>query len=453
MRRALVILALVLGATRPAAAHVGSPDVFYEGDAGAYHLFVTVRMPQVIPGVATIEVRARDADVTGLTVVPLRLTGPGSELPPTPDRADRSPDDPQFFTASLWLMEHGSLQVRISVEGTHGPGSLALPIPAAALRTLDMDRTLGTILLVLMLVLGLSLASIAGAAVREGALDPGVLPAASARGRAWIATGLASAVVVGVLAFGNHWWRSEADTYESFVAKPWVIPATVSGCRLTIPSFQMRVLLDHGHEMHLFLVRTPALDRLGHLHPTPQDDGSYTQELPSLPAGHYALFADVVEQSGYPVTGTAEVDLPELTCPPLAGDDTSWAAGTRSSLVFEPPASLRAGVAQSLRFHVVNADGTPATDLEPYMGMAGHAAILRTDLSVFAHLHPSGSVAMPALMLAQAPHEMYAAGTQLPPDVSFPYAFPQPGSYRIFVQIKRAGRIETGAFDVAIRPP
>jgi hypothetical protein len=165
------------------------------------------------------------------------------------------------------------------------------------------------------------------------------------------------------------------------------------------------------------------------------------------------VFADIVEASGYPVTGTAEVVLPELTCPPLAGDDTSWTSGAPSSLVFEPPASLRAGVAQSLRFHVANPDGTPATDLEPYMGMAGHAAILRTDLSVFAHLHPSGSVAMPALMLAQAPHEMYAEGVHLPPAVSFPYAFPQPGSYRIFVQIKRAGRIETGAFDVAIQGP
>jgi hypothetical protein len=31
-------------------------------------------------------------------------------------------------------------------------------------------------------------------------------------------------------------------------------------------------------------------------------------------------------------------------------------------------------------------------------------------------------------------------------EVTFPYGFPKPGDYRIFVQIKRAGKIETGEF-------
>src|SRR5690349_1509620 len=107
----LALLALLCGR---AGAHVGSPDVFYEGDAGPYRLYVTVRMPQVIPGIAAIEIRSSSPDLDAITVVPMRLTGPGSEHPPTPDAAERSTRDPQFFTASLWIMERGSLQVRVT---------------------------------------------------------------------------------------------------------------------------------------------------------------------------------------------------------------------------------------------------------------------------------------------------------------------------------------------------
>ena len=51
----LATIAMLVALAHPAFAHVGSPNVFYEGDAGPYHLFVTVRVPQVVPGVAQIE--------------------------------------------------------------------------------------------------------------------------------------------------------------------------------------------------------------------------------------------------------------------------------------------------------------------------------------------------------------------------------------------------------------
>src|SRR5579862_6309647 len=167
-RTQLLALAIILLlAPLPLSAHVGSPDVFYEGKAGAYPLFVTVRVPQVIPGVAEIEIRSESPGVSAIRVVPMRLAGPGSNLPPTPDLAAQSKDDPQFFTASLWLMESGALQVRVSVDGEQGHGEVSVPVPSFAQRTLPMDKPLELLLLGLMILLAVGAVFIVGGIVRE----------------------------------------------------------------------------------------------------------------------------------------------------------------------------------------------------------------------------------------------------------------------------------------------
>jgi hypothetical protein len=83
---------------------------------------------------------------------------------------------------------------------------------------------------------------------------------------------------------------------------------------------------DHGHLVHLFLVRAPGLDRVFHLHPERESAGRFVQELPAVPAGRYEIFADIVHATGFPETGVGEITLPDIPGAPLMGDDSSGAA-------------------------------------------------------------------------------------------------------------------------------
>lgn len=458
--RLLLLAALAAAAAQ---AHVGSPDVFFEGKAGPYKVFVAVRTPQVIPGVAEVELRLPDQGVESVRLTPTPLTGPGAKFAPTADPAVRSQQDPQFFSGSLWMMSSGSWQVRIQVSGRQGEGELRVPVPALARRTLEMDQALAGTLLALVAFLTLGGIAIAGAAARDGKLEPGAEPAAQNRRSGWIAAGVTAVLLGGALYGGNEWWKSEASAYSRIIFKPLAMKTALSGSRLTMtlehtgwfqPQDFADLIPDHGHLMHMYVVGGPGLDRVWHLHPQEASPGTFTQDLPALPAGRYHLFADIVHRTGLPETVVGTLDLGAgVAGLPLKGDDSQGSLSAGLRMVMDQPGPLKARQLQLLKFRLIDEQGRPASGMELYLGMPAHAAVLNRDLSVFAHLHPTGTVPMAALALAAPdPHAGHSMEASVPPEVTFPYGFPKPGSYRMFVQMKRAGKVETGQFDIEVVP-
>jgi hypothetical protein len=493
--RKIPLLAVTLLLSPAVCAHVGSPNTFFEGSAGPYRLFVTVRMPEVIPGVAEVGIRSKSADVTAIRMRPLRLSGAGSEFAPKPEFMERSTNDPQFFSGRIWLMEFHALQLRIEAEGDRGEGLLAVPLMAEAQRTLRMDRPLGSLLFAFMIFLAVGFVLILRVALGEARLEPGAASTPSATKLRWI-TGVGVLLVIAILYLGNSWWNAEANAYSLRVMRPPIFRALVDPAGrlslfppegqspvraraprpsgwLTWPEVLKNLRPDHGHLMHLFLIRLPAWDYFCHLHPEGDPNGFFSQNLPHLPSGRYQMFADVVTETGLAITMVGQVDLPELSGLPLRGDDSTTGAppnpvtaGTQALSVLQDgqmewerdPGPLRAGTALRLRFQVEDRGGQPALDLQPYMGMAGHLIILRSDGTVFAHVHPAGSVTMALLELAgkslpSTMEDMAPMHTQpLSSEVAFPYGFPQPGEYRLFVQVKRKNQIQTGIFDARVEP-
>jgi hypothetical protein len=177
------------------------------------------------------------------------------------------------------------------------------------------------------------------------------------------------------------------------------------------------------------------------------------------------------------------------------GIETKLNDGSTAVWMQSPGKEIKAGELTNLQFEILDPEGKPAK-LEPYMGMMAHAVILKDDGSVYIHLHPAGSYSMAsqkALLDRMAIHQPLDKYLPQPkvfadsvdhfmtrlnampeadrskllmvnmPDmatdkaggmthqVSFPYTFPQPGKYRIWIQAKRNGVILNSAFDAEVK--
>ena len=156
----------------------------------------------------------------------------------------------------------------------------------------------------------------------------------------------------------------------------------------------MTFLPDHGHLMHLYAIRQPEMDAVFHLHPVLAGAGDFRIALPAMPAGEYKLYGDVVHATGFPETLVASVTVPEgMSGGALATDDavgspqplsrgmlgSSYTLPDGYVMVWDRPETVTANTAYALRFRLLDAAGKPAADMQPYLGMAGHAAFVKTD--------------------------------------------------------------------------
>lgn len=483
--------------------HVGTFDAFFAGTAGPYRVQVTVRAPGVVPGLAQITVRVSAPGVTRVTTQAARWDL-GSRGAPRPDDAVRVPGDSSLWASELWLMTAGSHAINVGIEGASGRGNVTVPFNSVATRRLGMSPALRWILGGLAAFLALGLASIIGAAAREAVLAPGAAIDSRTRRRGWIATATGVAVIVLALMGGRAWWNRVDAAYRSGLFRPPRSEAIVTAdstsrtLRLTMDREEWSasgwtpLVPDHGKLMHLFLVGMPAMRAFAHVHPSRTDSLVFEAPLGELPAGEYRYYADIVHESGFAqtMTGTVQLPPPRVASRFVDPDDALLVAdavdrvaslGSGATLTWERSDPLAVRRETVLRFHARDSSGAPLA-LEPYMGMPAHAMVAREDGEVFVHLHGMGTVsaaaiamlreserpATPDAALAPAPrgqsnavpdaadHSAHLAAVPARSTaLEFPFAFPQAGQYRIWVQVRARGTVRTAVFraDVADATP
>jgi hypothetical protein len=240
--------------------------------------------------------------------------------------------------------------------------------------------------------------------------------------------------------------------------------------------------------MHLFLVENTSGRSFAHLHPARIDYKTFESVLPAMPPGEYTIYGETTDEDGRSETVTGSVTLPpplgvapqaewtmanEAWCqsppsttaktaaPGTLDADDSWHTGPASTarvaplmgggkMVLHTPGEFVTDRETLLRLSIVNSVGE-AVAVQTYMGMAGHCVIRRDDGAVFTHLHPSGSISMAAQQLISRQKSAAPEPAQSTSEITFPYAFPQSGNYRIWVQVRVAGRILTGVFDTVVK--
>jgi hypothetical protein len=487
-----------------AQAHLGSPDIFFDGTAGPYPVRVTVRMPSVVPGRAEISTRVQTSDSVEVSFLPVYSSTPITNAPP-PDLGQLVRGETNLYFGELWLMRVGAYSVEVRVKGPQGDGTVEIPVTSVAIRQLPMPGVLGKILLILCAILVIGGIAIATAAGREAALPAGANADKWQRWKGFFAAAATTIIFTLALDHGRSWWGDEENAFRKHLREgAWPDLATTVRTDGADRILQLDVgqeffkhnnkpdlIPDHGKLMHLFLVREGSRDAFAHLHPIRKKDFNFEVALPPLPEGRYNIFCDLTFEGGVSSTATNSILLPavltDTTASTLERDpDDSWANTTNvvnattnnapvcrlpdgTQIVWQSHPPLRANQDASLRFSVIDANGAPVA-LDPYMGMLCHAAVLRDDNSVFAHLHPSGNFSMAAQMffdrklappgdtgmadMANMPgmdhsmHHMQMGGTNS--TVSLPYQFPTPGNYRIWVQFKTGDRVLTGVFDARV---
>jgi hypothetical protein len=389
--------------------------------------------------------------------------------------------------------------------GPAGTGTLVVPVTSVATTASSVPPWLGWLLAALGTFLVLGLLSVVGAASRESTVPLDAAPAPTDYRRARTAMAVAGCIVAAMVFGGWKWWDAVDRDYRENLDKPVVIDARVTGGASRALTLQITdksllytdekepgvvrirgtpLMPDHGKIMHLFLVEAGTQGAVAHLHPVRQNVTTFTTPVTGIPAGTYWLFAETVHESGFTLSMADTVVVPEGSSAPNADGDDAWTAAAPAPATPSAPALIgdSARIALSIdraptvatdvtiRARVTNADGSPA-DLAPWLGMAGHAMVVRTDGKVFMHLHPMGSSSMAAQerLLRREAGDTIAHGEQQPMaesmpmshamptavaargDVSFPVAFPSAGRYRVFVQVRRVGKpIETAALDVTV---
>ncbi|CEK14775.1 predicted membrane protein [Chthonomonas calidirosea] len=205
------------------------------------------------------------------------------------------------------------------------------------------------------------------------------------------------------------------------------------------PRYQGQILHNlatvHEKKMHLIVV-SQDLSFFDHIHPQLQPNGTLLIDYAFPFAGNFLLFADItpfgdrnqVFRIPVHVVGSPPPPKPLLLTPAQAKVFGPY----RVQMLMTP--SHPSWRDETVLTYTIWKNGLPVTDLQPYLGAAGHCVVISQDTMGYCHSHP-----------------LEVGKKHYGPTVQFHVLLSKPGIYKIWTQFQHEGKILTTDFVIKVQ--
>jgi hypothetical protein len=430
MRRTLLsvisFVVLMLASPSYASAHglVAGGSRVIEVDVGIHQLRIEAIVPtgapttltvKILPhspfvGTGTVSVAARSS--SGVRVAPQLVTIPAGLVPITVV-------DIPITTTGAWDLE-------VVVDDERGqPGTVLVPVliqdPVVPVTTIPLFVGFGLMALVLSIqVLWVTAPAWVGMVSRTLMIVSLTLV---------LALGLVS-----VMPTIRLEWNTPAPQPMPFITQQATLTENEVHVRLYDGSTGLPV--DDVVPHHNALMHTVCIDErnnaLVHVHPARRAAGFFALSRSWIPAGSYTCSIETERMNSGSNIASFDLTIPGSTTQlarPGALDVPQAIAGYEVRVQAEQ--KIVAGVPVSLRVSIMRG-GEPIHGIQPWLGMRGHLIVRSTDTPLYGHVHAVGTM-----------DEAFQPAIQPGNPVTFVYAFPQPGSYTLWFQVRTEGSILT----------
>jgi hypothetical protein len=200
--------------------------------------------------------------------------------------------------------------------------------------------------------------------------------------------------------------------------------------------------IDHDRIMHVVLVSLDFAD-FQHVNPVEVAPGVYETPFTPTVDGHHMAYATFKRgrDNLYNLAGHKGAVPDAGLTPDLAPKDVN---GVRVALI--PPTTIYANRPSLFRVHATQtSDGDAVRNLEAFLGAAANVTMVSGDRHHFMHMY-----AQPGVPRKTGMRDKPTPTLPFGPDLGFTQTFDEPGLYRVWVKIQRAGQVITAPFTIEV---